>query len=113
MTKEWLIDYGFQTVITGIVSLIIAQMRIQGKRYKEQRECDKKTVEATQAGVRALLKNGLIAAIHKAKMNGFIRIYELENINTMFKEYQTLGGNGAIEQLVEELRTLPIKTDLK
>ncbi len=112
MSMEWVIDYGFQTIITGVVAYLIAQGKAQRKKAIEQRELDNKQLLATQAGVKALLKDRLISAIHKAKKQGFVYIHELENINSMFKEYSDLGGNGTIKHMMNEVADLPTKTDL-
>lgn len=102
MSLEWVIDYGFQSLVIAVISYLFAQLKLERTRNK-----------ATQAGVKALLRDRLISAIHKAKKQGFIYIHELENITKMFDEYKNLGGNGAIVHLMREVEQLNTKTDFQ
>ena len=99
MDFTWVMNYGFQTIAASIMTYLLAQGRIQKNRYK-----------ATQSGLKALLKDRLISAIHKCKEQGFVYVYELENIDSMFTEYSKLGGNGAIVHMMNEISKLPTKT---
>ena len=101
MSMEWVINYGYESVVAVVITYLIAQGKLQGRQYK-----------ATQAGVKALLRDRLISAIHKAKKQGFIYIHELENIDKMYTEYINLGGNGTIVHMMKEVSQLPTKTDL-
>jgi len=38
---------------------------------------------------------------------GFIAIYNLENVNDMHKSYKALGGNGAIDLIYHQAIQLP------
>lgn len=60
---------------------------------------------ARDNAVRSLLRSQIITIYHKAEKEGFLPIYNLENVNDMFKAYKTLGGNGAIENLYNQLKT--------
>lgn len=101
MGVDWVINYGFETVVITVVGYLLNNARKQGMQYK-----------ATQSGVKALLRDRLISAMHKAKKQGYIYIHEHENIDNMFKEYVNLGGNGTIVHLMKEISKLPMKTDI-
>lgn len=112
MTVDWIIQYGFQTVITGVVGYIIAQLKAQRKQAAEQQAQFELQQQSMLNGVKAILKDRLISATHKAKKQGFVYFFELENINSMFDEYRSLGGNGSVLHLMKEISQLPTKTDL-
>lgn len=101
MDIEWAITYGFQSLVIAGWGYLFVSLRIQIKRGN-----------ATQSGVKALLRDRLISAIHKAKKQGFIYVHELENIDKMYTEYVTLGANGTIVHMMKEISKLPTKTDL-
>lgn len=60
---------------------------------------------ARDNAVRSLLRSQIITIYHKAEKDGFLPIYNLENLNDMYKAYKALGGNGAIENLYNQLKT--------
>lgn len=59
---------------------------------------------ARDNAVRSLLRSQIINIYHKAEKDGFLPIYNLENLNDMYKAYKALGGNGAIEQLYNQIK---------
>lgn len=98
---EFIKEYTFQFAVITAVAYLFTNARTTSKQYK-----------ATQDGVRALLRDRLISAIHKAKKQGFIYVHELENITKMYTEYINLGGNGTIKHMMNEVAKLPTQTDL-
>ena len=101
MTLEWVINYSFEFLIVTTIGYLFRSSVVAKKQY-----------QATQAGVKALLRDRLISAIDKAKQQGFIYVHELENINELNKEYMSLGGNGTVKHLMREIEKLPTKTSL-
>lgn len=63
--------------------------------------------KALEMGVQALLRGKLIDLYNKDKDRDEIPIYELENIEALYREYKNLGGNGTITELVERLKEKP------
>ena len=70
---------------------------------------DKAKEKAVEDGVLALLKNELVKEYREYKDKGELSILDKENIESMFKQYKSLGGNGTVEQLITELMQLPTK----
>lgn len=70
-----------------------------------------KTYKAREAArdnaVRSLLRTEIINICHKAENKGFLPIYNLENLNDMYKAYKALGGNGAITDLCNQVKKYP------
>ena len=42
---------------------------------------------------------------------GYMTIYEKQNIAKLYSEYQNLGGNSFVSEIVEELNNLPVKNE--
>lgn len=103
----------FQFTVTSSVGAIVAYLKRRRTVDNEQREIDRKRLNAMEGGVRALLRDRLISAIHKAKKQGYIYIHELENIDKMYNEYINLGGNGTIAHMMKEVSNLPTQTDIR
>lgn len=57
----------------------------------------------------SLCRAEIIALCYKAKEDGFIAYYNVENLDKLFKAYSALGGNGAAKELVKQTKLLPIK----
>ena len=58
-------------------------------------------------GVQALLRDRIIQAYNHYTDKGYCPIYGLENVESMYRQYHALGGNGAITELVDRLKELP------
>ena len=94
LIKYWLeVLFGFCLGICGVV------MKIFGNKLKR--------FQATEKGVQAPLRNSIIQTYNSAMHNGYLRIYERENVEHMFEEYTALGGNGVVKGLVEKMYQLP------
>lgn len=70
---------------------------------KEYKERDAARDDAT----RSLLRTEIINICHKAEEKGYLPIYNLENLNDMFRAYKALGGNGAISELYNHVKNYP------
>jgi len=62
---------------------------------------------ARDEAIRSLLRTEIINICHRAEEKGFLPIYNLENINDMYKAYKVLGGNGAITDLYQQVKSYP------
>ena len=74
--------------------------KLKKNRAKEQ---------AIEDGVQALLRNELVREYREYKAKGELSILDKENIESMFRQYKNLGGNGTVEHLITELMRLPTK----
>lgn len=66
-----------------------------------------KKMTATEEGIKALLRDCIIKSYNKCMERGYCLIYELENIEEMYKQYHALHGNGTVTELVEKIKELP------
>lgn len=73
--------------------------------FKKNRTKEK----AIEEGVQALLRNELVRRYREYEIKGELSILDKENIEEMFKQYENLGGNGTVKQLMTELMHLPTK----
>lgn len=83
---------------------------------KENRRL-KREQEARNAARDAAIENGLVCILRKHLMDEheiwtakkYITPKALESGILMYKAYKTLGGNGMIDHMEEEIQALPIK----
>lgn len=62
---------------------------------------------ARDTAIRSLLRTEIINICHKTEKEGVLPIYNLENINDMYRAYKALGGNGAIDELFNQTIQYP------
>lgn len=90
--KQFIIQYWVQ-FSCGILAVGLATMA--------------KRVMALRHGMMTLLRSDIIRCYEKYIGREWIPIYAMENVLESYNAYHTLGGNGTITKLVEELRCLP------
>ena len=90
--------------VSSIISAFINRKLIAVYKRQEEQELRQKAVEN---GMQALLRANIISIYNKYMERGYVPIYERENIDHLYKEYKTLGGNGVVESLIEKLDDLP------
>lgn len=66
------------------------------------------TIDSTRKSLLALTKNLFIQKYYSAKRQKSICIYEKEALINLYKEYKSLGGNGVVEDIFEELDKIAI-----
>ncbi len=67
--------------------------------------------DANSKGTMLLLRVQLIEYHEKWTERGYITKHGLENFIEMYNAYHSLGGNGMITHLLEEVQELPIKNN--
>lgn len=71
------------------------------KTMKTKIEKAKSDNEAIRSGMKALLRAEIIATYNHYAESKILPIYARENLYGLYKEYEALGGNGAIKDLME------------
>jgi hypothetical protein len=96
--------HGITVALGGIVSAGTLAYRRLSSRSKQQ----KKTLSALEAGMIALLGDRLIQLHNHYQERGFCPTYARRSIEAMYRAYKDLGGNGAIEDIYEAIKRMPI-----
>lgn len=101
------------TIILGVVSSVLAFIatsllkenhKLREKKKEEEETKDKATTEA----LLCMLRKDLIEYHDKYVGKGHIPSYAYENWVKMYNSYRSLGGNGLIVGMNEEIEKLPI-----
>ena len=95
VTKFWL-----EWLMTIAASGMVFTCRVIWKKQK-----------ATEMGVRALLRDRLVTAYYKYTTREYISLHGLEAVESMYKEYHNLGGNGTVTKLVNDMRAMEVRDD--
>ena len=89
---------------TGILGLFTAELIRRIKREKQHET-------ATEKGLQALLRDRLIYQYEKYKDKGYAPIYARENFENLYTQYHNLGANGVMDDIREQFRQLPTRSD--
>lgn len=84
--------------ITGTLGFMIARLKNYKNRDKNQEE-----------SLKCLLRSNITSKYYVYTELKEIPLYEKENIDYMFEQYNKMGGNSYVEGLVKEINALPIK----
>lgn len=84
--------------ITGVLGFMIARLKDYKKRDKNQEEA-----------LKCLLRSNITSKYYVYTELKEIPLYEKENIDYIFEQYDKMGGNSYVEGLVKEINALPIK----
>lgn len=96
--KYWL-EALFSLILTGLSFLV--------KKLFKEAKATRCATSAVQTGIKCMLRDRIIHNYEK-----YIRLEHCplpirENVEEMHAAYRALGGNGAIDHIVEELNVLP------
>lgn len=103
--KEFILRYWMEALFGAIVASLGLCYKALSKKVQKQ-IADRKSL---REGTQALLRNELIKEYDKYMERGWIPVYGMENVTSMYNAYHSLGGNGAITKLIDELNELPSK----
>ena len=84
--------------ITGALGFMTARLKDYKNRDKNQEEA-----------LKCLLRSNITSKYYVYTELKEIPLYEKENIDYMFEQYDKMGGNSYVEGLVKEINALPIK----
>jgi hypothetical protein len=101
--KEWFFRYWAQAIFGCITAGLGWVCRGLAKRINKQAADQKALKEGTQA----LLRNEIIRVYERYINQRWMPLYARENVLSMYGAYHALGGNGAVTQLMDELKALP------
>ena len=93
--KYW-IEFGFGLIISFITFL-----------YKKVSHYYT-IMTSTKNGVKVLLKGEIIRRYNEYKKLDCISLFEKEIIMDLYREYRNLGGNGIIEDVIDDISEIPL-----
>lgn len=100
---EWILRY-WTEVIFGVLAAFIGVKYKQSTAEKEKARLE---YESLKMGMQALLRDRIIQAYNHYCDQGFFPIYARDNVEELFKQYENLGGNGMVHDLVRRMSKLP------
>ena len=110
-------DSILMTIFGGLISFAFAMLgfvlqsviKENSKLKKAKEEAETKEQTAIKEGLQCMLRDRLIELHGKYTKRESISAHGLQNWMLMYKAYKTLGGNGLIDHMEEEVEDLPIE----
>lgn len=98
VTQYWL-EALFGAILTGLSFLV--------RRLFQEAKAARHTSNAVQTGIRCMLRDRIIHSYEDYIRLGYCPMAVRENTDEMHAAYKALGGNGAVDHIVDELNELP------
>ena len=101
---EWIAKYWLE-VLFGLVT---AGVGIALRRISKALQKEKVRNQAIEDGVRDILRMQILDTYEKCTLAGKISVSRKDAIDSAYKSYHALGGNGTITQVHNEIMEMPI-----
>lgn len=98
ISRYWL-EALFGLMLTGLSFLV--------RRLFHEAKTARKATGAVQTGIRCMLRDRIIHSYENYIRLGCCPLSMRESMEEMHAAYKALGGNGAIDHIVEEMNELP------
>ncbi len=100
---DFIVKYWIEFLFSLVIAFIGYIVHRLGRYYK--------TIETSVTGVRVLLKTRIIEEYNRVKQARQISMYQRQTILDLYQEYKKLGGNGLIDDIMEQIDSIPISKD--
>lgn len=100
---EWIAQYWLEFAFGLVIAALGLAYKGLSKKLKEEIRDQK----ALRDGVQSLLRDRIIQCHNHYIDKGYIPVYGMENVLSMYDAYHELGGNGTVTKLVDTLKELP------
>ena len=99
VAKYWL-EFAFGLVTAGIGIIL--------RRISKKLEAERQRNEAIENGVKDILRIQILDTYDKCKQQGQISVARKDAIDSAYRSYHALGGNGTITRVHEEIMAMDI-----
>lgn len=97
---SFLIEYWMEFIFGLLISLI-------GYLLKKTKDYHN-TLNFTKTSVILLLKVEIIEKYNEYKKQNCVSIYDRQILSELYEEYKNLGGNGLVNQIINEMENIKI-----
>ena len=102
---QWLCVAGIPSAITLIITRVITQRLNAAEKKADETQ---KRSDAIALGIQALLRNCLLQGYRYYQEKGWADYEDRANLENVWQQYHTLGGNGDMNDLRNTFRHLPV-----
>lgn len=103
MMPEWIAKYWLEWLFGVVIAFLSGYCRHLSTVIKKE----KKEQRALRDGMRSLLRGKIIEDCEKSIAKGYCSAMDKATIDDMYEAYHSLGGNGTVSALHNQLMELP------
>lgn len=112
---EWIAKWWLEALFGIMLAGLTAGYKLLNTKIKEAKRAEAEAMEK-QKQENALIKEAMQALLRDRIIQGYNHyvhekkhcpIYALQSIRSMYNAYHALGGNGAVDKLMEDIEDLP------
>lgn len=101
------------SIVNVILSTVLNNKKIRKKQLDEQ-TCDIfKRIKVLELANQAILRDRLYSEYNRLIDQGYATYDEKENFENMYKNYHSLGSNGVMDHIRDEVTELPTRQRIK
>lgn len=112
---EWIAEYWLEALFGLVLAGLSAGYKNLAAKFRKAREAEAAAIAkqqeesaAVKGGMRAILRDRIIQAYnHYVHEKGSCPIFARDSTQAMYEAYHALGGNGMVDDLMEDLLDLP------
>lgn len=99
-------------VASGVLQslLILLISIISGRLWAKFRSVSSESTYLRD-GIKALLRDNILIMHTTVTERGYVTVRELESLDYMYKSYHSLGGNGFVDELVNDIHRKDIRSN--
>ena len=101
---EFFAKYWLEVVFGGVLTALGFIARSLNAKLKKEQERN----QAIESGVRDMLRLTILDNYERCKQAGVISVSRKDAIDSAYRSYHLLGGNGVITQVHNEIMEMPI-----
>lgn len=101
---EWIAKYWLEVAFGLVVAGFGFVLKSYGKKLREEKERS----QAIESGVRDILRMQILDNYEHCKQAGHISVSRKDALDSAYRSYHALGGNGTITQVHNEIMEMPI-----
>ena len=99
----------YTILLPVLLGYIVWLLKEQRKTAENNRRAEDEKRDAISRGAMLLLRVQLIEYHEKWMERGYVTKHGIQNFIEMYNTYHSLGGNGMVTHLLEEVSELPIR----
>ena len=99
----------YTILLPVLLGYIVWLLKEQRKTAENNRRAEDEKRDAISRGAMLLLRVQLIEYHEKWMQRGYVTKHGIQNFIEMYNTYHSLGGNGMVTHLLEEVSELPIR----
>lgn len=94
--------------LAPLLSAAVGFLVMAARRLRRRKAARTERRKALEAGVQALLRDRIYGECVRCLQKGFADVDDIRNLESLYRPYHALGGNGTGTELFERVKKMPV-----